>query len=228
MLSKAQQTTFLKIFFGFDSIKAYQQSQRLTANGIWGPKTDAAAHSNMRAIQNKLNKNGASLVVDGVAGPTTVRAIKRYQQEQGIKVTGTINMETYKSLFVRVVNRNNYLSEHFKKEEFRCGCRGKWCNGYNGVEVDPRLLTILEAIRERYDSPIVITSGIRCQRYNDSLKGTLPNSSHRLGTAADIYIAGVTDTVNGRKEVRNFAYQCGAKRSYYGKINMGNSVHINV
>ena len=228
MLSKAQQTTFLKIFFGFDSIKAYQQSQRLTANGIWGPKTDAAAHSNMRAIQNKLNKNGASLVVDGVAGPTTVRAIKRYQQEQGIKVTGTINMETYKSLFVRVVNKNNYLSEHFKKEEFRCGCRGKWCNGYNGRKVSKELLDVLEAIRYKFGKPVLITSGIRCQKYNDSLKGSIKNSVHRTGGAADIYIAGVTDTAAGRRKVRDYAYECGAAYSYYGTANMGNAVHINV
>lgn len=228
MLSKAQQTTFLKIFFGFDSIKAYQQSQRLTANGVWGPKTDAAARSNIRAIQNKLNMNGASLVVDGVAGMTTVRAIKKYQQDNGLKITGTINMNTFKKLFVLTTNKEGYISEHFRKEEFKCGCGGKWCNGYNGVEVDERLLKILEMIRERYDSPIIITSGIRCQRFNDSYKGALPNSSHRFGKAADIYIAGVTDTVNGRREVRKFAYQCGAKRSYFGKINMGNSVHINV
>lgn len=228
MLSKAQQTTFLKIFFGFDSIKAYQQSQRLTANGVWGPKTDAAARSNIRAIQNKLNMNGASLVVDGVAGMTTVRAIKKYQQDNGLKVTGTINKDTFKKLFVRLTNKEGYVSTHFRKEEFKCGCGGKWCDGYNGREIDPRLLKILEMIRERYDSPLIITSGIRCSRYNNTFKGSLPNSSHRFGTAADIYIAGVTDTVNGRKEVRNFAYQCGAKRSYYGKINMGNSVHINV
>ena len=228
MLSKAQQTTFLKIFFGFDSIKAYQQSQRLTANGIWSPKTDASARSNMRAIQNKLNINGASLVVDGVAGPTTVRAIKKYQQDNDLKITGTINMNTYRKLFVPVANEDGFVSKHFRKEEFKCGCGGKWCDGYNGKEVDEKLLQILEAIRERYDSPIVITSGIRCSRYNNTFKGSLPNSSHRFGTAADIYIAGVTDTVAGRKEVRNFAYQCGAKRSYFGKINMGNSVHINV
>ena len=228
MLSKAQQATFLKTYFSFPSVKAYQKNQGLKADGIWGVKTNQRALSNMRAIQNKLNINGASVRVDGVAGPDTIRAIKKYQQKNHLKITGTINLNTYKKLFSNVTIKEGYISEHFRKAEFKCGCGGRWCNGYNGKTVSPELLDILEAIRYKFGKPVLITSGIRCQKYNDSLKGSIKNSVHRLGGAADIYIAGVTDTAAGRRKVRDYAYECGAKYSYYGTSNMGNSVHINV
>ena len=228
MLSKAQQATFLKTYFNFQTLTAYQKSQGLKADGRWGVKTNQKALSNMRAIQNKLNINGASIRVDGIAGPNTIRAIKTYQKKNKLKITGSINMDTYEKLFARATTKEGYLSEHFRKVEFKCGCGGRWCNGYNGKEINKDLLDILEAIRYKFGKPVLITSGVRCQRYNDSLKGSIKNSVHRLGGAADIYIAGVTDTAAGRKKVRDYAYECGAKYSYYGTANMGNAVHINV
>ena len=229
MLSKAQQATFLKTYFGFKSIKDYQKSQGLTPDGKWGVKTNLKAKSNMRAVQNQLNIGGSMHIkVDGIAGPDTIKAIKKFQKKKNLKITGTINKATYEKLFVGVSAKDGYVSEHFKKAEFKCGCGGRWCNGYNGKEVSKELLDILEALRYKYNKPVFITSGIRCQKYNDSLKGSIKRSEHRKGTAADIYIAGVTDTAAGRRAVRDYAYECGAAYSYYGTANMGNAVHINV
>lgn len=226
MLSKAQQATFLKTYFGFKTIKAYQKSQGLKQDGKWGVNTNKRALSNMRAVQNRLNVNGARIKVDGIAGPDTIKAIKSFQRNNNLKITGSINKNTYSKLFVQI--KEGYVSEHFTKAEFKCGCGGKWCNGYNGRKVNKELLDILEAIRYKFGKPVLITSGIRCQKYNDSLKGSIKNSVHRTGGAADIYIAGVTDTAAGRRKVRDYAYECGAAYSYYGTANMGNAVHINV
>ena len=171
--------------------------------------------------------------IDGKAGKKTKAGIKAYQKAKGyLKVDGKWGKKTdaaadkdesmLKSL------KSGYVSTHFKKSEFKCGCGGRYCNGYNGKDVNRHLLLILETIREEYGKPITINSGIRCQKYNNSLRGSIPKSVHRLGGAADIYIAGVTDTKKGRNKVQKLAYKLGAAYCYHGTSNMGNAVHINV
>lgn len=242
----AQQQVFLRTYFYYyrgpiDGIKgagtiaatkAFQSAQGLTADGIWGINTDTKARSCARALQAKV---GAAQ--DGIIGTETINALKAYQRSHNLEADGIMGPVTYSVLFLGKPAPTSapssglaagYISPHFRKIEFRCGCGGRYCNGYNGRNVDPRLLTILEKIRAYYGRPITITSGIRCQRYNDSLRGSIKNSVHRLGGAADIYIPGVTTTAAGMAQVKKLAYQYGAAYCYYGTANMGNAVHINV
>lgn len=62
----------------------------------------------------------------------------------------------------------------------------------------------LQTVRDRFDRPMDITSGIRCKSFNSSLAGHAEDSPHLYGKAADFYIEGVTDTLDGRKQVINF------------------------
>lgn len=48
---------------------------------------------------------------------------------------------------------------------------------------------VLDPIRERFATPMVITSGYRCQRLNE-LVGGVGNSQHKNGEAADFYFKG--------------------------------------
>ena len=254
LLSVYQRQVFLKTFFYFykgtvdgldgpmtrQAIKEYQLSQGLTSDGVWGAKTEEASKSNARAVQQKLCDAGMRTDVDGIIGNDTIACLTRYQKAVGLQADGIMGVQTYRKLFndptygatksqsATSVNSSGNISPHFTKSEFRCGCGGKWCNGYNNVSVSPKLLYILEKIRAYYNRPIVITSGIRCQRYNDSLRGSIKNSVHRTGGAADIYIKGVTDNSTGRAKVKKLAYQYGAAYCYYGTSNMGNAVHINI
>lgn len=50
---------------------------------------------------------------------------------------------------------------------------------------------LLDPIRERFATPVIITSGYRCERLNDMVGGER-NSQHRQGKAADFYFAGFT------------------------------------
>lgn len=77
------------------------------------------------------------------------------------------------------------ISQHFSRAEFRCKC-GQ-C-GFDTVDVDT--LSILEAVRTHFDSPVVVNSGCRCPEYNRRVGGA-PNSQHTLGRAADIRVGGV-------------------------------------
>lgn len=75
-------------------------------------------------------------------------------------------------------------SEHFKVEEFRCNCGGKYCAGFPAT-VSKNLLIDLETIRNTVDQPVRITSGLRCKRYNNSLRNSSKVSAHMTGKAAD-------------------------------------------
>lgn len=71
------------------------------------------------------------------------------------------------------------LSKNFDSSEFACKCG---C-GYDIP--DPELIRMLQAARDLYGKPIVITSGCRCIKHN-AVSGGTPNSAHIKGKAADI------------------------------------------
>ncbi len=56
------------------------------------------SHSRVRALQQALNEKGASLRVDGIMGPNTRAALRNYQQQNGLRATGTIDQQTRQSL----------------------------------------------------------------------------------------------------------------------------------
>lgn len=75
------------------------------------------------------------------------------------------------------------ISPHFRKEEFACSCG---CS--NQPDVPPRLLEILEDIREHFlGKAVVINSGYRCYSYN-KLVGGSSASQHLVGKAVDIIV----------------------------------------
>jgi len=45
---------------------------------------------------------------------------------------------------------------------------------------------VLDPLREKWGSPIIVTSGYRCKKLNDKIKGASKTSSHMYGQAADI------------------------------------------
>ena len=79
------------------------------------------------------------------------------------------------------------LSEHFSEDEF--WCRGQdqgTCNCNHSLKIDPRLIELLEELREiTGGEPLYINSGYRCPVHNASCGG-VSNSQHTKGTAADV------------------------------------------
>jgi uncharacterized protein YcbK (DUF882 family) len=53
------------------------------------------------------------------------------------------------------------------------------------------LIAILEELRRHFDTPITVTSGVRCKSYNFK-NGGRPFSKHLEGKAADVLLKGVT------------------------------------
>lgn len=77
------------------------------------------------------------------------------------------------------------VSKNFKRREFACkdGC---------GLDtISQELVDVIQDVRDHFNKPVVINSGLRCERHNKRVGGA-PKSQHLLGTASDIRIAGVT------------------------------------
>ena len=128
------------------------------------------------------------------------------------------------------------VCKNFEPQEFKCECGGKYCTGYP-VQMKATELYNLQTIRTHYGKPMRITSGLRCKGYNNSLKGSVKNSKHMTGFAADFYIAGVTDSLAGRKSLIaylkklpnfDYAYSNGWCSLGYGfsASYMGSAVHM--
>lgn len=49
-------------------------------------------------IQNALNQSGDHLSVDGIMGPHTISALRKYQQSHGLQATGRPNPQTLQKL----------------------------------------------------------------------------------------------------------------------------------
>ncbi len=112
------------------------------------------------------------------------------------------------------------FSSYFKASEFKCKC-GK-CT--DTAYLDPKLVTYLDSLRIYYKKPVVITSGIRCKKYNNSLPGSSITSSHMKGKAADVYIKGVKPGDIADWWTSNVP----GSFSYCGTPNMGNACHVEV
>lgn len=85
--------------------------------------------------------------------------------------------------------RDEKLSNNFMRSEF--ACKGTNCCG-GSAPIDPRLIDLLQAIRDAVDAPVIPTSGFRCRKHNSTTKDAHPESYHTLGMAADIRCPGMT------------------------------------
>jgi hypothetical protein len=154
--------------------------------------------------------------VDGIYGRLSRKAIQDFQKVFcGLTVTGEADAVTDQAMIHAVafgipeldpdtdpgVTDNNVGvkeettgsfwddSEFFDREEFRCQCKGKYCDGFP-VEPEEELVRVCNEIRRRLGVPVSIVdsggSGVRCTRHNAAVGG-VGNSNHLYGKAADLH-----------------------------------------
>lgn len=83
--------------------------------------------------------------------------------------------------YSKAASGGKQLSAHFKVREFACG------DGSDAVLVAPRLVMVLETIRDHFGAPVVIQSAYRTPQHNAKVNGAA-HSQHCYGMAADISI----------------------------------------
>ena len=142
---------------------------------------------------------------DGMDGPTTQAAVRKFQQDfGGITVDGLAGEETQKALKHAVAygtlkrpeeptqeaETGTFWNEikYFTREEFKCKCGGKYCNGYP-AEPEEKLVRAAVKVRENFGVPVTISSGLRCPTHNKNSKGVY-NSRHLTGKAMDFSVRG--------------------------------------
>ena len=196
-----------------------------TIDGVTGPKTKAA----IKAFQQDFG----GLAVDGVAGTATQKALRHavaYGMPEREQATDSKDSSTTDG------KTGTFWDDlkHFKREEMRCPC-GK-CNGFPVEPAEQRMRTLDTDIWEHFQAPITIVplppndphaggSGVRCQAYNDSLRGSVPNSRHVQGKAADIIVRGFSGSAV--KAYCDSLVRAGKLRYCY-VIGGGNSVRVDI
>lgn len=84
----------------YDVVKDFQAENRLFPDGIVGPVTWSVLFGKVMRIQNKLNSlYFNSGTADGIFGPNTTSAVKRFQSVNGLIMDGVVNPRTRQKLF---------------------------------------------------------------------------------------------------------------------------------
>ena len=140
---------------------------------------------------------------DGIWGPLSKKAMTEFQARfGGLEPNGQLNEDSGKALRHAVAymydeadtvpeTTGNFWDEieFFDREEFRCQCGGKYCNGFP-VEPQELMVRTVNEIRRRLGVPITIVesggSGVRCKQHNANVGG-VANSLHLTGNAADLH-----------------------------------------
>ena len=139
--------------------------------------------------------------IDGVDGRNTQGAIRAFQADYGLTVDGIPGAATQKMLIGAIagtavkVEKSEYGPapktgtfwddiKYFTREEFRCQCGGKYCNGFP-AEPAEETVRMADEIRRRGGVPLHVNSGVRCKRHNAEVGG-VSNSLHTTGQAVDL------------------------------------------
>lgn len=166
-------------------------------DGVWGSGSVAATKAFQRDFGN--------LVIDGIAGTATEKAMRHAvaygmpEKKQAAVTEGSTTSDT--GTFWGAI-------KHFKRSEFKCKCGGKYCSGYP-VEMQEKVVKAADKVREHFDNPVTVSSGIRCTRHNAD-SGGVSNSRHLQGKAIDFCVSGFSASmvlayVHSLPEIR-FAY----------------------
>jgi uncharacterized protein YcbK (DUF882 family) len=155
---------------------------------------------------------------------TTINQIKTILSKVGydLKVNNLV-LTAVKKPSIYMTAADWKANKYFELSEFKCK---HYCNGYP-VNVKKKLITALTKIRVHFGKPVYITSGLRCRKYNSTLRHASALSLHLTGGAADFYVKGA----DIKAVLRYCAYlkARGYIRYYYtNNTNMRGAVHINI
>jgi len=122
--------------------------------------------------------------IDGIWGPRSQGAWELFHTRYPGKTLGQAVVELERT--------GDFWSgiRYWSREEFRCRCGGKYCDGFP-AEPSETLVRLLEEVRGDFGAPGIPSSGLRCQRHNAAVGG-VANSRHMAGKAMDFRVEGVS------------------------------------
>lgn len=162
-------------------------------------------------------------MVDGIWGPKSQEAALAFQRTWQLTEDAKFGAESQRKI-LSVIGSGSQVDwwaqiQWFRREEFRCRCGGKYCDGFP-AEPERKLVELAEAVRTHFGKPAVLSSGLRCQRHNGACGG-VANSRHLTGRAMDFRVDGVDSTT-----VISYVLSCPGVRYAY-QID-DNYVHMDI
>lgn len=158
---------------------AYLGYYKMNVDGDWASGSREAC----KAFQRDRN-----ITADGYGGPETDKQL-RYAVYNDLEKPEPVGDVTD----INVGNKTGTFWDHIRywsREEFRCRCGGKYCNGFP-AEPDQILVELVDDIRHKAGRPGIPSSGLRCATWN-SIQGGVANSNHMKGKALDFFIEGMS------------------------------------
>lgn len=154
----------------------------------------------IKTRQKYLKKIGLyTSKVDGVEGNGTKSAYKFFNIIFLNKSSDKYTKETEKLLkaIYKSYCKSKYMKSadwkyfpNFKESEFKCTCKGKYCDGYNGRKNKcyMKLIMFAQYMRNYYDKSISISSGVRCKKRNAQVGG-IKTSKHLVFKSMDFKVS---------------------------------------
>lgn len=141
--------------------------------------------------------------IDGIWGTKSQHAVKAFQKDFGLTADGICGTDTEKAMTHAVAygmstqvgdeaESGDFWDEivYFAREEFKCRCGGKYCDGYP-AEPQEGMVRLADRARKHFGAPATVVSGLRCEKHNANVGG-VANSQHMYGEAVDLRIQGVS------------------------------------
>lgn len=201
--------------------KKFQKESGLKQDGIFGNNSMAKSKAIIKVIQKKINAlpidglagiltiNQTKRYQQSIGIDTTGRADANTRKIMNIDMksitdstvnNATIIVDTTINTIIPIVSPSTSTTngtgtwwdniKYFDKEEFRCKCNGKYCTGFP-KEPQRLLVEAADDVREYFDAPVTISSGLRCTIHNAN-SGGVSNSRHLSGKACDFSVQGKT------------------------------------
>ncbi len=157
---------------------------------------------------------------DGIWGQKSRQATDNFRADRGRQATGELDRQDLNDLLSAIHQECADPWENirwFQRQEFACRC-GR-CGGFP-KEPEMALVELAEQVREHFDRPVIVSSGVRCPEHN-MVVGGVANSRHLTGKAMDFQVAG-----KGASEVLAYIKALPRVRYCYGID--ANFVHMDV
>ena len=179
-------------------------------NGVWETLSKTACQA--------FQKDFQGIKVDGYGGPETDKALRHAVACDMFRVADATDNPVGDKKEPTGIFWDEI--EFFDRDEFKCKCGGKYCNGFP-AEPKEQLVRIADQLRKNLGVPITVVSGLRCKTWN-AIQGGVTNSQHMYGEAADIYARGVSQS-----RVEQELDKIGGVRYHYA-ITGSSNVHFDV
>lgn len=139
--------------------------------------------------------------VDGIWGQKSKEATEDFQSAYGLEADGVFGPAT-EARILEVIHTGEKPQaapesgdwwdgiKWFTREEFRCKCGGRFCDGFP-AEMKRPVVELADRVREHFGKPALVVSGLRCEIHNAN-EGGVWNSQHMYGEAIDLRILDVS------------------------------------